>query len=95
MSARDGSLLGPCYAEQNLTIRVRVFRNLLAPTFTNNGFYAVRIREDVGVNSGIGVSVSATDADAKVDNQPQGWGGENRVKRVRRRRDEKRMRRGC
>lgn len=59
----------------------------MAPVFTNNGFYAVRIREDVGVNSGVGVTVSATDADAKVYiiNHMDGEGRRGRERELRRR----------
>lgn len=66
ISVRDGAILGPCYAPVNFTLQVRVFRNLFAPVFSSNGSYSIRIQEDIDVGSGIGVTVSATDADVKV-----------------------------
>lgn len=65
-SVRDGAILGPCYAPENFTLQVRIFRNLFAPVFSSNGSYSIRIREDINVGSDIGVTVSATDADVRV-----------------------------
>lgn len=63
--AEDQAIPDPCLATRNASVRVRVYRNLITPTFTENGQFAVTINEDQSVDSRV-LSLRADDQDIRV-----------------------------
>jgi hypothetical protein len=68
VTAEDQGTPTSCMASRNATIRVRVNRNLFAPSFGDSSQYVVSINEDLGVGSRL-TSVRAIDDDQRVSGQ--------------------------
>ena len=64
-SVRDEGVPVACVATKNATVNVRVFRNKLAPQFSNDGRYRQTISEDAAVPSRV-TAVQASDRDERV-----------------------------
>ena len=57
----------PCEVSRNATVKVKVFRNLNTPLFSEGGVYTATVKEDRGVNNRV-TQVRAQDKDNRVCN---------------------------